>query len=74
MNRFAGVAICLFVCTLATFEVQRATAAPDVGPLQLRALTATTHPPISREASALWLAPTPADIRLTTTPAFTSLK
>lgn len=74
MNRFAAVAIFVVVCALVTFEVGRATAASDVGPLQLRALTATTHPPISREASALWLAPTPADLRLTTAQAFTSLK
>jgi soluble lytic murein transglycosylase len=63
------------MCALSTFDVRAAkAAASDGNPLDPPVLTATTHPPISRDASALWLAPTAADLRLATTKPFSTLK
>ena len=75
VKRSLGIALCAFVCVLSTFDVRSAkAAASDVGPLDPPMLTATTHPPVSRDASALWLAPTAADVRLVATPRFGTLK
>ena len=67
MTRVVSIALCLVVGTLAAWEVRPVKAAADVDPIELPAQTATAHPPISRDASALWLAPTAADLRLATT-------
>lgn len=75
MNRCLGIALCATVCALGTSEVRSAKAAgSDVNPLDPPVLTATIHPPISRDASALWLAPTAADLRLATSKSFGTLK
>jgi soluble lytic murein transglycosylase len=55
-----------------TFEVRSVKAASD--PLSPPALTQTAHPPVSRDASALWLAPTAVELRLAASDPFITLK
>lgn len=75
MKRCLGIALCASLCALSTSEVRSAkAAASNVNPLDPPVLTATLHPPISRDASALWLAPTAADLQLATTKPFSTLK
>ena len=73
MTRHFRIALCVAGLALVTVQLRPAKAAPDIDPSDSSALRPTSHPPISRDPSAVWLAPAPADV-LRTTSQFTGLK
>jgi soluble lytic murein transglycosylase len=72
VKKCLGIALCAFMWAVGTFEVRSVKAASD--PVSPPALTQTAHPPISRDASALWLAPTTVELRLAASDPFITLK
>jgi soluble lytic murein transglycosylase len=66
VKRHFSIAVCIAGLALATIQMRPAKAAPDIDPSDSSVLRPTSHPPISRDLSALWLAPAPADVRRTT--------
>jgi len=74
VKRFVGIALCVVVCALATFDVRRVKAAARIDPPNLPALAATAHPPISLDPLELWLAPTAGDLGVATVKPFSTLK
>ena len=72
MNKCVGPALCVFLWAAGTLDVRSVKAASD--PPSPPALAQTAHPPISRDAAALWLAPTPANLRVSTATPLVTLK